>query len=455
MAVSPSPNPAHKSALAPTFNPDVAIVGLGYVGLPLSMTFADAGLSVVGIDVDPAKVAAIASGESYIEDVPSEVLAPHVREGRFAASTRFADIERADAVIIAVPTPLNRNREPDLSLVEAATRAVAPHLQQGQLVVLESTTYPGTTRELMLPILAGETESGEPARTVGTDFFLAYSPERVDPGNETYTTHNTPKVVGGMTPACVERAAGLYGKAIESVHPVSTPEAAELTKLFENIFRSVNIALVNELALLCDRMDINVWEVIDAAATKPFGFMKFTPGPGLGGHCIPIDPFYLSWKAREYDFSTEFIELAGKINSNMPYHCLRKLRKALSSRRKALNGAQVLVLGVSYKRDLGDYRESPAIKVLELLDKAGADTRYHDPFVPEIEAGHGVQPPSEAASRSVELTDERLRDADAVMILTDHSSIDYEHVLDVADLVVDFRNVLPNRAPDDDRYWKL
>ena len=447
MAVSPSPHPT-SGTLPPTFDPDIAVVGLGYVGLPLAMTFAAAGCVVAGIDVDPSKVSSIAAGVSYIGDVESTELAQQVADERFAASTDFADIARADSVIIAVPTPLNRNREPDLSLVEAATRAIAPHLRAGQLVVLESTTYPGTTRELLLPILA------EGGLTVGEDFFLAYSPERVDPGNATFDTHNTPKVVGGMTPACVDRAQALYARAINSVHTVSTPEAAELTKLFENIFRSVNIALVNELALLCDRMDIDVWEVIDAAATKPFGFMKFTPGPGLGGHCIPIDPFYLSWKAREYDFSTEFIELAGKINSNMPYHCLRKLRKALNSRKKALNGASILVMGVSYKPGVSDYRESPAIKVLELLEKAGADARYHDPYVPMIEGGHGVTAPSGAASTSVELTDERIRSADAVIILTDHTEIDYEHLIDTADITVDFRNVLPDVRPHD-RYWKL
>ncbi len=448
MTVSTTPADSQTTATPAVQHPDIAIVGLGYVGLPLAMTFADAGLTALGVDVDDSKVASIHAGQSYIEDVPSEDVERHVRSGHFAGTTNFADVASADAIIIAVPTPLNRNREPDLSLVEAATRSIAPHLQQGQLVVLESTTYPGTTRELMLPIL----EAG--GMRVGEDFYLAYSPERVDPGNATWQTHNTPKVMGGITPACTDKVVSLYARAIEQVHPVTTPEAAELTKLFENIFRSVNIALVNELAMLCDRMGIDIWEVVNAAATKPFGFMKFTPGPGLGGHCIPIDPFYLAWKAREYDFSTEFIELAGKINSNMPYHCLRKIRKALDSQRKSLTGSQLLLLGVAYKNDISDYRESPALKVFELLEKFGANVRYHDPFVPEIEHGHGVTAPSEAARHSVELTDERLRNADAVVVLTDHSDIDYEHVLATAPLVVDFRNVYPDRSSDE-RLWKL
>lgn len=428
--------------------PDIAVVGLGYVGLPLAMTFADAGLSAIGVDVDQSKIDAIHAGTSYIEDVTSDHVALHVREGRFAGTTDFSDVATAEAIIIAVPTPLNRNREPDLSLVEAATRSIAPHIQPGQLVVLESTTYPGTTRELMLPILEAT------GMHAGVDFYLAYSPERVDPGNETWQTHNTPKVMGGITPACTEKVVALYSRAIERVHAVTTPEAAELTKLFENIFRSVNIALVNELAMLCDRMGIDIWEVVDAAATKPFGFMKFSPGPGLGGHCIPIDPFYLAWKAREYDFSTEFIELAGKINSNMPYHCLRKIRKALDSQRKSLTGSQLLLLGVAYKRDISDYRESPALKVLELLQKFGADVTYHDPFVPEIEDGHGVTAPHGDARRSVALTNEVLSSSDAVVVLTDHSEIDYAHVLATAPLVVDFRNVYPDR-PSDERLWKL
>ncbi len=448
MTVTTSPNNQPGSALPSTFKPDVAIVGLGYVGLPLAMTFADAGVSVLGIDVDASKVEAIRCGSSYIDDIPDEQVARHVGEERFAASVRFGDLAKADAIIIAVPTPLSRNREPDLSLVEAAARRIAPHLQQGQLVVLESTTYPGTTRDLLLPIFSAD------GLVAGRDFFLAYSPERVDPGNPTWQTRNTPKVVGGVTAACTDRAVALYERAIDTVQPVTTPEAAEMTKLFENIFRSVNIALVNELAMLCDRMGIDIWEVVEAAATKPFGFMKFTPGPGLGGHCIPIDPFYLTWKAREYDFSTEFIELAGKINSNMPYFCVQKLKRALNTKQIALNGAKVLLLGMSYKRDITDYRESPAIKVLELLVSGGADVRYHDRFVPEIHGGHGVTAPPGDARFSVDLTDERVAAADAVVILTDHSHIDYEHILETASLVVDYRNVLKDHQQDE-RLWKL
>ena len=436
-------------AIPETFRPDVAIVGLGYVGLPLAMTFADGGATVLGIDVDPSKPVLTRNGTSWIEDVPSEHVAKHVDAGRFAATTDYSHLSKADAIIIAVPTPLNRNREPDLALVEAATRSIEPHLQPGQLVVLESTTWPGTTREILQPIL-----EADGARTVGEDFYLAYSPERVDPGNATWNTKNTPKVVGGITPACTEKATELYARAVDTVHPVSAPEAAELEKLFENIFRNVNIALVNELAMLCDRMGIDVWEVIDAAATKPFGFMKFTPGPGLGGHCIPIDPFYLSWKAREYDFSTEFIELAGKINSNMPYHCVRKLPKALDAHGKGLRGAKVLMVGVAYKKDIADYRESSAIKIIELLQKRGVEVRYHDPFVPRIEDGHGVDAPAAPADVSVELTDAELEAADAVMVITNHSEIDWDRVLDRSKVVIDYRNVYAG-TPRSERLWKL
>jgi len=395
----------------------------------------------------------VRNGTSWIEDVPSEDVASHAEAGRFAATTDFAHVAKADAIIIAVPTPLNRNREPDLTLVEAATRSIAPHLQPGQLVVLESTTWPGTTREVLKPILEQGAPDGTP-REAGVDFHLAYSPERVDPGNATWNTKNTPKVVGGITEACTRKAADLYGRAVDSVHTVSAPEAAELEKLFENIFRNVNIALVNELAILCGRMGIDVWEVIDAAATKPFGFMKFTPGPGLGGHCIPIDPFYLSWKAREFDFSTEFIELAGKINSNMPYHCVRMARKALDAQGRGLRGARVLMLGVAYKKDITDYRESSAIKIIELLQKRGADVVYHDPFVPEIEGGHGVEPPAAPADRSVELTDAELERADVVMVVTDHTDTDWDRVIAKAPLVVDYRNVYKD-MPRSDTFWKL
>ncbi|MFL5935699.1 MAG: nucleotide sugar dehydrogenase, partial [Gaiellaceae bacterium] len=335
---------------------EIAVIGAGYVGVPLAHTFAQAGHKAVLIDVVPGVVDALNRGESHIKDVPSEELAPLVKSGAIGATTDYAAAREANAVLIAVPTPLSRQREPDLSYIESAARSLAPHLREGQLVVLESTTYPGTTREILQPLL--EEGSGLKA---GADFGLAYSPERVDPGNARFTTKTTPKVVGGVDAASAEAAASLYSKVIEHVHTVSTPEAAELTKLLENIFRSVNIALVNELAQLCDRMDIDVWEVVDAAATKPFGFMSFKPGPGLGGHCIPIDPFYLTWKAREFDFSTRFIELAGEVNNNMPYFCRSVVSQALNhGAQKSLSGAKILVLGVAYKADIDDMRESPA-----------------------------------------------------------------------------------------------
>src|SRR5438874_9481054 len=339
---------------------DIAIVGAGYVGLPLAQVFADAGRSVVLVDVSQERVDRILRGESYIEDVPSETLQRLVSNG-LTASTDYDVLRDADSILIPLPTPLSKQREPDLSIVLSATERIAPRLHKGHLVVLESTTYPGTTREQLQPILE---RSG---LTAGKDFYLAFSPERVDPGRTDWTTKNVPKVVGGLTPACTERAAELYRSAIDTVHSVSSPEAAELTKLLENIFRSVNIALVNELAQLCDRMGIDVWEVVGAAASKPFGFMSFQPGPGLGGHCIPIDPFYLTWKAREYDFYTEFIELAGKVNENMPYWCLGKIARALNSNERALKGSRVLLVGVAYKADIDDTRESPALKLLELL----------------------------------------------------------------------------------------
>src|SRR3989442_25872 len=345
---------------------DVAIVGAGYVGMPLARVFAEAGKNVVLVDVNQAVVDGISRGESHIGDVSSDTLKTLVDAGRVSATTDYDAVREVDAILIALPTPLSLHREPDLTIVESAAAEIAPRLRKGHVVVLESTTYPGTTRESLQPILE---RSGMKA---GADFHLAFSPERVDPGRQDWTTKNTPKIVGGITPACTDRAVELYRRALESVYPVSSPEAAELTKLLENIFRSVNIALVNELAQLCDRMGIDVWEVIGAAATKPFGFMSFKPGPGLGGHCIPIDPFYLTWKAREYDFYTEFIELAGKVNENMPYYCRSLISQALNhGKQRSLKGSKVLVLGVAYKSDIGDTRESPALKLMELLRNAG------------------------------------------------------------------------------------
>jgi len=418
----------------------IAIIGLGYVGLPLAMVFADAGTEVVGIEAVPERCAQVEAGESYIQDVPSAELRRVVDAGLLHATPEYAATEDCEAVIICLPTPLNANREPDLTLVKDATRKLAGHLRRGQLVTLESTTYPGTTREELAPIL----EEGSGLRA-GLDFHLAFSPERIDPGRTDFTTKTTPKVIGGLTPACTQKALDVYGPALDRLVPVSTPEAAEMSKLLENIFRSVNIALMNELAMLCDRMGVDVWEVIEAAATKPFGFMKFQPGPGLGGHCIPVDPFYLSWKAREFDFWTEFIELAGKVNENMPYFCVEKLHRALNTRQKSLNGAKVLVLGVAYKADIDDLRESPALKVIHNLQTHGAEVAYHDPYVPRLD-GFGLS--------SVDIADGRLAAYDAVVIVTAHTSIDYRRVVEEAQLVVDFRNATAGIA-DAGNVWKL
>jgi UDP-N-acetyl-D-glucosamine dehydrogenase len=416
-------------------NRDIAVIGAGYVGLPLAQTFAAAGQKVVIVDVVQDVVDSVNRGESHIKDVTSEELRPHVESGAIAATTDFGAVRDAAAILIAVPTPLSRQREPDLSYVESAARSVAPHLREGHVVVLESTTYPGTTREVVQPIL--EKESGLQA---GDGFHLAFSPERVDPGNEKWSTKTTPKIVGGVDAASTEAAAEVYNRAIDTVHMVSTPEAAELTKLLENIFRSVNIALVNELAQLCDRMDIDVWEVVGAAATKPFGFMPFQPGPGLGGHCIPLDPYYLSWKAREYDFSTRFIELAGEVNQNMPYFCRSVVSQALNhGAQKSLSGAKILVLGVAYKADIDDMRESPAEKLIELLKNAGADVDYHDPHVEEFDG-----------MRSVELQPE---DYDCITIVTAHTSIDYAEVVRRGKVIVDFRNA--TKDVQSDKVWKL
>jgi UDP-N-acetyl-D-glucosamine dehydrogenase len=420
---------------------DVAIVGAGYVGLPLAQTFADAGKSVVLVDVDPARVAQLNKGESYIEDVPSSVLKPLVEAGLVSATTDYDALRDAAAILVALPTPLSRQREPDLRILVSAAQEIATRLRPGQLVVLESTTYPGTTREQVQPLL--EAGSGLQA---GKDFHLAFSPERVDPGQDDWTTKNVPKVVGGIDEGSTEAAIALYGAAIDEVHPVSSPEAAELTKLLENIFRSVNIALVNELAQLCDRMGIDVWEVIEAAATKPFGFMSFKPGPGLGGHCIPIDPFYLTWKAREYGFYTEFIELAGKVNESMPYFCRSLVSQALNhARQRSLSGSKILVLGVAYKPDIADTRESPAIKLIALLRNAGADVAYHDPHVPSF-AENGVSMSSSPLEPGA---------YDCVVVVTNHSGIDYDELVDEAALVVDLRNATGANGRRSDKVWKL
>jgi UDP-N-acetyl-D-glucosamine dehydrogenase len=421
-----------------TKNWDAAVVGAGYVGVPLAHTLAGAGRSVLLIDISEEIVAALNRGESHIIDVPSEQLAPFIQSGQVRATTDYNEIRRADAILIALPTPLSKQREPDLSIVISAAEEIGARLREGHLVILESTTYPRTTREVIQPILE---RTGLKA---GRDFHLAFSPERVDPGNRTWTTKNVPKVVGGITPACTERAAQLYEGAVDTVHRVSTPEAAELTKLLENIFRSVNIALVNELTQLCERMEIDFWEVVEAAATKPFGFMSFQPGPGLGGHCIPIDPFYLTWKAREYDFYTEFIELAGKVNENMPYYCRSLVSQALNhGRQRSLSGSKVLVLGVAYKSDIGDTRESPAIKLIELLRAAGAEIAYHDPFVPRLEdvglASVDLDPPA----------------YDCVVIVTAHSQIDYADLVERSHVVVDLRNATGSEGRASPKVWTL
>jgi UDP-N-acetyl-D-glucosamine dehydrogenase len=417
--------------------PSVGVIGMGYVGLPLATTLAEAGVAVVGLDAVQSKVDMLNRGESYIEDVGSDRLEPLVTAGLVQATTSWDAMRWVDTLIICLPTPLDDHREPDLSAVLGAAESLSQRLRPGQLVVLESTTYPGTTRDELTPILE---RSGLVA---GRDFHVAFSPERVDPGREDWTTRTTPKVIGGLTPDCTRRAMEVYGAACDDLVAVSSPEVAEMTKLLENIFRSVNIALVNEMAMLCDRMGIDVWEVIDAAATKPFGFMPFRPGPGLGGHCIPIDPFYLTWKAREYEFHTEFIELAGKINSQMPAFCVGKLARALNSRRKPINGSRILVIGVAYKADVNDLRESPALKVIDLLVEEGAQIAYHDPHVPLL-AKHAL--------RSVPLDPKVLHDLDAVAVVTAHSGIDWGLVARESPLVVDFRNVVPDI---DGKVWRL
>jgi UDP-N-acetyl-D-glucosamine dehydrogenase len=421
--------------------PEIAIVGAGYVGVPLARVFAEAGKRVVLVDIVQERVDMLNRGESYIEDVPSELLRTLVDDG-LSATTDWDVLRDTDSILIAVPTPLSRQREPDLSYVMRAVTEIQPRLRTGHLIVLEATTYPGTTREEVLPCLE------RTGLKVGADFFLAFSPERVDPGNEKWTTGNVPKVVGGITPACTERAAALYETAVETIHRLSTPEAAELTKLLENIFRSVNIALVNELAQLCDRMGIDIWEVVDAASTKPFGFMRFSPGPGLGGHCIPIDPFYLTWKAREFGFYTEFIELAGKVNESMPYFCRSLVSQALNhAKEKSLKGAKILVLGVAYKPDIGDMRESPALKLISLLENAGSDVSYHDPFVARFEdEQHGLTMESVALEPAA---------YDAVVIVTDHSSVDYDALVDDSSLIVDLRNATGAKGTASEKVFKL
>jgi UDP-N-acetyl-D-glucosamine dehydrogenase len=409
------------------------VVGLGYVGLPLAVEFGNAGFTVVGIDLDARKVDAINRGESYIQDVPSEAVARLVSSGRLSATVDPGATKDLDTINICVPTPLRKTKDPDLSFIVASTEAITGHLHPGMLVVLESTTYPGTTEEVVMSILE---RTGLKA---GQDFFLAFSPERVDPGNEKWNTKNVPKVVGGLTPDCSALAAALYTASIDRVVMVSSPKVAEMVKLLENTFRAINIGMVNELALMCDRLGISVWEVIDAAATKPFGFMPFYPGPGLGGHCIPIDPFYLSWKVKEVGFEARFIELAGQVNAAMPHHVVEKIGDALNDLGRSIRGANVLVLGVAYKADIDDVRESPALDVMALLLKKGADVRYHDPFVPHIDGEHWV---GGQHMSSVPYSIDAVAAADCVVILSNHSAFDYTEVMAHAKAVVDTRNAV-------------
>jgi UDP-N-acetyl-D-glucosamine dehydrogenase len=405
----------------------VGVVGLGYVGLPLALEFANAGFRVIGYDVSERVTQNLMAGKSNILDVPSSEVARLVKQGKFEATAVESRMAEMDAVSIAVPTPLAKTRDPDMSYVLAVAEAVGRHCRPGVVIILESTTYPGTTRELMQPKLEAA------GLKVGEDVFLAFSPERVDPGNPVWNTKNTPKIVGGITPACTEIASALYGTCLDTIVPVSSTETAELVKLLENTFRSVNIGLVNEMAIVCDKLGVNIWEVIDAAATKPFGFMKFTPGPGIGGHCIPLDPHYLAWKMRTLNYKTRFIDLASEINSEMPAVVVRKVAQALNEERKSVKGSRILVLGVAYKKNIDDMRESPALDVIRLLEDQGAKVLYHDPHVPAFsEDGHNHE--------SVELTDNELTSADAVVIVTDHSAVDYQRVVRLARVIVDTRN---------------
>jgi UDP-N-acetyl-D-glucosamine dehydrogenase len=422
-----------------THEAKIGVIGLGYVGLPLTLLYVDQGFPVTGFDIDEHKVDALTEGKSYIYRIPGEEIQDARAKG-LVATSQFCRLAEMDAIIICVPTPLNDYQEPDTSFITNTAHAIAPHLRAGQLVVLESTTYPGTTEELLVPILENETQNGLRAARAAVvsemdaDFYVAFSPEREDPGNTTVARRDIPKIVGGLDPQAAELAADLYGAVFNRIVPVSSPAAAELTKLLENIYRSVNIALVNELKLLCLRMGLDIWEVIDAAATKPFGFQPFYPGPGLGGHCIPIDPYYLSWKAKEWDFRTRFIELAGEINSGMPYHVVASVTTALNQHKKALNGARILLLGVAYKKDIDDLRESPALTIFELLQKQGAEVSYNDPHIPSIGKGRKY----DLQITSVPL--DRLAEYDCILIVTDHSSYDYQRIVNESQLVVDSRN---------------
>jgi UDP-N-acetyl-D-glucosamine dehydrogenase len=407
----------------------VGVVGIGYVGLPLAMSFAQASFTVVGIDIDLEKVTRLNGGQSYIGDVSDDELRPLVADGRFRATTDYEALVDADAISICVPTPLRKTKDPDISYIVDAAESIAGVGSKGKLIILESTTYPGTTEEIILPRLTGD------QNVVGRDFFLAFSPERIDPGRQDYTVYTTPKVIGGMTPDCLETAVALYGAIVKEIIPVSSTATAEMVKLLENTFRAVNVGLVNEVALMCDKLGLDVWEVVAAAATKPYGFMPFYPGPGLGGHCIPVDPHYLSWKLRTLNYTARFIELAAEVNSFMPEHVVGKITAALNGVRKPVNGSKILLLGVAYKANVGDVRESPALDILHLLQAQGADLSYHDPYVPDL-AAEGF------ALLSNELSDVVLQQADCVVIVTDHDAYDWEWIVEQAQLIVDTRNAV-------------
>ena len=423
----------------------IAILGLGYVGLPLAVVFGEAGFKVTGIDPDARKVDSLNKGVSYIPDVKTETVAALVKSGNLAATTKFSVLKEMDAVSICVPTPLRKTGDPDMSFILSATEELAKYVHKNMVVVLESTTYPGTTREFMLPML---TEKN--GLKVGEDIFVAFSPERVDPGREDWTTINTPKVIGGITESCLEVAGAWYSGAIETIFPVSSAEAAEMAKLLENTFRMINIGMVNELAIMCERLGVNVWEVIDAAATKPFGFMKFTPGPGLGGHCIPIDPLYLSWKMKALDYNARFIDLASEINTNMPRYVVSRVLEAMNDRGRVLKGSKVLVLGAAYKPDIDDVRESPALDVIALLRQKGAIVEYHDPYIAHIHHEHDGW-----EMESIDDVTQAVKEADAVVIVTDHQVYDYGNIVDTAKFVFDSRNALGNLAKDNPKVERL
>jgi len=414
----------------------VGVVGLGYVGLPLLLEFVDAGYKCTGFDIDSKKIELLSQGKTYIKHIPDSRIAPVVQNSRFSATTDFQKLSTVDCIIVAVPTPLDKHQQPDLSFIEKTSRTISKHLKKGQLVVLESSTYPGTTMEVMRPILE---ESG---LKYPDDFSLAFSPEREDPNNPKYTTKTIPKVVGANDPLSREYATALYDQVIVKTVPVSSSQAAEATKLLENIFRSVNIALVNEMKMILDRMGIDVWEVIEAASTKPFGFMPFYPGPGLGGHCIPIDPFYLTYKAKEFDMPTRFIELAGEINTDMPYFVVQKIMDALNSRQKSLRGSSILILGAAYKKDIDDLRESPSLKLMEILEDKGAQVDYSDPYIPVLPRVRKY----DFDKKSIEITEENLSSYDAVLIATAHSSFDYDFIVEHSDLIIDTRNATKDIA---------